>query len=289
MKYTNIAGLPAPLVSAIQYDDYDRVGHISATGLIEPVRMHQLKQRHDSEISVDAADCIWRLIGSIGHKILERADTTNHLSEERITAKVLGWTVSTKPDLLAPDMTLSEYKFTSCWAVKNEKIDWVRQMNVQDWIYRQNGFNAARLRIVAILRDWSKLQAHRDREYPQVGVVIREVPQWSVDEQKRYIEERVMLHQCAEEVPTDELPICSDEERWKKPDSWACIKVGNKKATRVFSTEHDANVYTTGWPKSINWKIEHRPGSYQRCLYYCDVREFCPEGRKLTSEPPEAA
>jgi hypothetical protein len=90
-----------------------RVGDISVTGLILPPRIRQLEIRHSDEIVEDVSEGIWRLIGSVGHKILERADTTNHLAEERLTARVAGWTVSGKADLLGPDMVLDDYKFRS--------------------------------------------------------------------------------------------------------------------------------------------------------------------------------
>src|SRR5262245_6984769 len=105
MKWTNNWNLPAPLASAIIAEDYHKVGDISVTGLITPVRIRQLEIRYAHEIVEDVADGVWRLIGSIGHKILERADTPNDLKEERLTAEIAGWTVSGKPDLLETTTT----------------------------------------------------------------------------------------------------------------------------------------------------------------------------------------
>ena len=102
MNLTNKYNLPKPLVSAIKNDPYKQVGDISVTSLISAPRRRQLEIRHQEEITEDASDRIWMLLGTSVHAILERADTTDHLAEERLTAKVLGWTVSGQPDLLGP-------------------------------------------------------------------------------------------------------------------------------------------------------------------------------------------
>jgi hypothetical protein len=84
MNWTNKAHLPAPLVAAITNDTYDKVGDISITGLIQPPRIRQLTIRHADKITEDVSDGIWRLIGSIGHGILERAAPADHTAEQRV-------------------------------------------------------------------------------------------------------------------------------------------------------------------------------------------------------------
>ncbi len=291
-NYTNKANLPQPLVSAIRFSDYDKVGDISVTGLILPPRIRQLEQRHAEEITVDAADEIWRLIGSIGHKILERADVDNHLAEERLTMPANGWTVSGKADLLDPDMTLSDYKFTSVWAIKDAKKEWEEQLNLYSLLYRKNGFLVRAARIIAVLRDWSKLKASREPDYPQVGVVVREVQLWAPEAQQYFLNMRVKAHQEAENLADDDLPMCSAEERWHKPDVYAVKKLGGKRAVSggLHSNFDDAHRFVLA---SDNGKmeIEHRPGEDTRCLHYCAVREFCSHGKTLApaSEETEAA
>jgi len=67
-RYTNIANLPAPLVAAITYSDYDGESYdITASGLVTPPRIRQLMKRHSKEITEDVSDRIWALIGSVGH------------------------------------------------------------------------------------------------------------------------------------------------------------------------------------------------------------------------------
>lgn len=288
MQYTNTHDLPAPLVSAIKFSDYDKVGHISVSGLIAPPRKRVLERRHDAEITEDVAEGIWRLIGSIGHKILERADTDNHLAEQRITTELHGWTISGKADLLGPDMTLSDYKFTSVYAfLLDDKAEWEQQINLYAWLYRHNGFEAKRGRIVAVLRDWSKPRAARETDYPQVGVIVKEIPLWSPEEQESFAGLRVRAHQQAEKLTDDELPECTDEETWKKPDIWAVKKKGNKRAMPggLHSTETSAQAFAMIQGPHV--EIEHRPGSYPRCELYCSAAPFCKYGKPRMKTVPE--
>ncbi len=103
MHYTNTSNLPLPMASALQRDDYVKVGDISVSSLISAPRRVALLQRHDGEITVDVCEHMWLLLGKSVHKVLESADTTNALKEERLTMKVNGWTVSGQPDLLGGD------------------------------------------------------------------------------------------------------------------------------------------------------------------------------------------
>ena len=84
-------------------DPYKQVGDISITALISAPRKRQLELRHQYEITEDASERVYMLLGSAVHAILERADTKDSLPEERLTAEVLGWTISGQPDLLGPD------------------------------------------------------------------------------------------------------------------------------------------------------------------------------------------
>lgn len=291
MNYTNTANLPQPLVSALIFDDYDSQADISVTGLGLPVRIRQLEKRHGDKITVDVSELIWKVIGSIGHKILERADTDNHLSEERLFTSLHGWTISGKADLLAPNMTLSDYKFTSVWAMKDAKIEWEQQLNLYALLYRKNGFLVDKARLVAVLRDWSKLKASREPDYPQVGVVVREVPLWSPEEQEAFLGLRVRAHQQAEKLADDDLSMCTEEERWHKPDVWAVKKKGGKRALRLLETPEAASAYALDrepqFPTRL--EIEHRPGEDTRCLHYCAVRQFCSYGKTLAMPASDEA
>ncbi len=295
MNYTNKADLPAPLVSALTNDNYDyaAAGDISATALINPPRINQLMKRHNQEITEDVSERIWMLIGDIGHTILERSGADNVIQEERLSIELHGWTVTGKVDLIAEHAgaySIQDWKFTSVWAVKDMKPEWEQQLNIYAALAAANGFKISKLQIVAILRDWSKRQAARvnptftvqvgSTDYPPVGVVVREVPLWSEGKQAEYLSERVLLHQQARTLPDDELPLCTEDERWRKPDIWAVKRKGNKRAVSggLYKSVDEAALHV-GYDKAL--EIEHRPGEDTRCLHYCAVKDFCSYGKTL--------
>jgi hypothetical protein len=290
MKITNNSNLPESYLVAVSVDDYDyeKRGDISASELPKSPRQRWLEKRHNDEITVDAADLTWKMIGNIGHKIVERAAHPNTLVEERLSTTVLGWVLTGKCDLIYENggYGIDDFKFTSVWAVKNEKPEWTAQLNVYAWLARQYCFEIKRLRIIAVLRDWqiSKVMDTEDfgpargapPDYPRVGVVVREVPLWSVKKQHLYIMERVQEHKSTEKLPDDKLPDCTDEERWAKPDTFAVLKKkGAKRAVRVLPTLEDAMEWAYD-SMLDDYHIEHRPGNKTvRCDHYCDVKKFC--------------
>jgi len=291
MKYTNQAGLPAPLVAAITYSDYDGESYdITASGLVTPPRIRQLMKRHSKEITEDVSDRIWALIGSVGHAILERAPADNVFREERLVAEMQGWRIGGKVDLLRMEgeqYGIDDYKLTSIWATKDEKPEWTFQLNVYAWLARQHGFNITQLRIVNILRDWSKPRAAREKDYPQVGVVIREVPLWPADICERNLAAALTLHQQAQAIKSDDdLPLCSEQERWTKPPVFAVKKKGRQRAIKLFTDATEAAASMVG---AKDLYIEERPGVDVRCVSYCPCKPFCSYGRSLASDADEAA
>jgi len=280
MKITNKYGIPDPIVSAVTRDTYSMTGRISVTGLIRSPRIRALESRHDGEITVDASERIWMLLGSSVHAILERADTTNHLSEERLSAEVLGWKVSGQADLFSSDGTLSDYKVVSVFSyLLGEKSEWVEQLNAYAWLYRKSGFEPKKLQIVSILRDWVSSRAF-DEDYPNAPIVITPIPLWDDEKAEEWIKGRVKIHQEAESLPDDKLPHCTDNERWARPDSWAVIKEGNKKAYRVFDANSKASEMLATLDEKKGYKVEHRKGEFVRCERFCNARPFCSQAKQ---------
>ena len=114
MQITNNAGLPQALVDAVTNDPYQQSGHISVTGLIQPPRIRQLTMRHD--ITVDASDRIWMLLGSNVHEIIERTNNKDALQEERLSMVVEGWRLTGATDLYDNGI-ITDFKTTSVWSV----------------------------------------------------------------------------------------------------------------------------------------------------------------------------
>lgn len=284
MKYTNKHGLPQTLVNLTERDGYSKgAARISVTTLIGAPRVSILRQRHDDEIEVDVADGLWSLVGRAIHHVAEAGAGAEHISEERLFATVNGWVVSGGIDLqtIADDGTriIEDYKFTSAWAVIHSeyKSDWEAQLNLYCWLARMNGIEVTGLRIVALIRDWRRHDVGR-AGYPSAPAQVINIPLWSFERQQAYVEERVHIHQTAAAAAEfgEDLPECTDEERWARGEKWAVMKVNNKKATKVFETESEAD----DWIKDQNvpslFFKDHRPGEPLRCTgNFCHVAPFC--------------
>lgn len=274
MKYTNRHGLPQPIVAALTNDGYTKgAADISVTGLLGPARKRQLELRHWHELTEDVTDRLFALLGTITHDILDRADTTAHLKEVRLYIKRHGWTISGKPDRYTLiGGLLDDYKTTSVYAIKDGEIkpEWVAQTNLYAHMLREHGYPADRLRIIAILRDWSKARAMTVKDYPGEPVKLIDVPLWSPERIEDFIYERLAAHATAQ----SELPECSPEERWQKPSVWIATRAGNIRPSKVEDTEAEIDAWIAEQTKG-EWTKAHRRGEDTRCLYYCPCAPFC--------------
>jgi hypothetical protein len=255
---------------------------MSVTGLLKPPRITALERVHAGDLEEDASDRIWSLCGQVIHGILERA-ASNAIAERRLSIDVEGWAISGGMDLYHANGLLQDYKFVTVWKFKDDRlpIEYVEQLNCYAEILRRNGETVSRLQIVGILRDWSKLEARRDPNYPQTQIVVRDVPMWSPEKAYAFLRDRVILHKQAEIM----LPLCSDEDRWAKPTTYALMKVGGKRAVKVYDNEKQARDHASVDPKNL--RVEVRPGEATRCTAYCAVAKFCTQyqQQKAASQP----
>ena len=300
---TNNKGFPEALVKAVTNDTYSRgTADRSVTGLLAPPRQAALIERHDGMISEDVSERTFALYGQLVHLLLERAgeQSRNAINEERLYAEVGGWTISGQTDTLTltedqRSWIISDYKFVTSYKFKRSYSgelvipeDYEQQLNLYAYLLRENGFKVDGLKIVAIYRDWSKLEAKRDKNYPQLGAETHDIPLWSEDKAKAFIEERVRLHQDAMFLgnkyaeAASNLPECTDEERWAKPDKFALMPTAKSaRARKLFNSEVDATAWAAANNMKPGWVIEHRRGVNTRCESYCLVSEYCTQFQAL--------
>lgn len=269
-RLTNKHGLPEPLVRAITYSDYDKEGcHYSITELLRPPRMVQLERIHAHEVVKDASDRIWLLLGSAGHEVLRRSADTSRIVEERAIVEIDGLKVGGQLDYSESDRSIWDYKFTSVYAVKEgPREEWIQQLNCYRWLANHYGVHINNLQIVAILRDWSKLRAAREPDYPQAQVRVFDIPVWPFDTTESFLVERIKAHEAAKVT----LPECTAEETWERPEVFAVKKIGAKRALKLCASILEAEDRRGGSPDIA---IEHRPAERPRCEGYCRVAPFC--------------
>jgi hypothetical protein len=279
---TNRAELPEAIVDAVANDPYTKGdSDISVTGLLRPPRLAALERIHADEIVEDAADRIWSLLGQAIHTILERANRVA-IAERRLSIEMEGLKISGGMDVYEEYGILHDYKTTSVWKlIKGDLDEWEKQLNLYAVLLRHHGYQVEKLRVHAILRDWSKMEAQRDPTYPQAQVVSVNIKLWPPGIAEEFMRERIILHKQAR----ISLPECTPEDRWARASVWAVMKAGRKTAVKLYSNENEARAHA-GFDRTLS--VVHRPGMSVRCQSYCPVSKFCEQYQKslASSELP---
>lgn len=293
MKLTNTLDLPEPLVGAIRNDSYTKGERVdfSVTELALPPRITALRREHAAHIEEDVSDRIFSLLGRSVHTILQNAASDRYLVETRLFLEHDGLRISGQIDLYEIEACkLQDWKVTSRHTTSDAKLKypwsskrtvpegkgWIEQANIYRLMLIEAGYEVESMEVVAIYRDWSKMQALRVSEYPEHQIERLVVPKWSLNQTRSYLSERIALHLAARE----ELPECSAEERWEKPSRWALMKKGRKRATKLYDTEVEAQSMVA----EAGDHVEPRHGEPIRCLHYCGVLPFCTQGQALVQD-----
>ena len=289
---TNNKGFPDALVRAVENDSYSKgMADRSVTGLLAPPRQAALIDIYGDEVTEDVSERTFALYGQLVHLLLERAgeQSRNAINEERLFTEVGGWTISGQTDTITlteeEGWAVSDYKFVTAYKFKREYTgellipeEYEQQLNMYAYLLRENGFKVDGLKIVAIYRDWSKLEAKRDKNYPQSGAETHIVKLWSEPVAKAFIKERVRLHQAAK----NDLPECTDEDRWAKPDKYALkTNATSARARKLFDSEVEAVSWAYEKNFKKGWVVEYRQGVNTRCENYCLVSEYCEQFKTL--------
>lgn len=278
MKITNKTNLPKPIEDMAKSEYSYTPKRYSVTSLLKSTRQLLLTRRHNNEIEQDCADMIWMLFGQAVHKVLEeKGEGAELCKEEKLTVALdTGYTISGILDLYNLDTgEVTDYKTASIWKVMfKDYSDWEKQGMMYAWLLHKNGFPCNKAVFYAILKDWSKAEAKRKHDYPQQSVVRVEfdVNDESLAEIDRFINEKMDEVIANENAPDDQLPMCSEEDRWNSGNTYAVMKKGRKTAMRVLSSKE----------KALEWReenggdyIEERKGEDKRCKDYCACCEFC--------------
>lgn len=283
MKITNKFNVPETLVALATRDYYTKgKSDYSVTEIISPPRIQRLRRKHFEEIEQDVSDMLWMLLGTALHVVAERSEVSGHTNEERLSAGINGIILSGAIDLQKDDedgVTITDYKFTSAWALMNDKPEWEQQQNIYKYLVERVKKKPVKgLKICALIRDWSRRDAQNKPDYPQAPIQVIDIPMWTFDRAEAFIKERVEMHRDSKVSADwgDELPLCSEEERWVKQTTYAVKKDGRKTAIRVFDTQDEADALLKEMPEKDKGFIEIRKGEAVRCTgNFCGVSQWC--------------
>jgi hypothetical protein len=289
MNLTNKHNLPQTFVNVIQRPTYSKgSSEISVTEILSPPQIVQLRRQYSDLIEVDAADQVWSLFGSAVHNILQHGKDDNHVVEERLFTQFNNWSISGQIDLQEyqsdGSVVISDYKVTSAWAVQQEKTEWIDQLNIYAWLVeRVKSVPVTGLKIVGIVRDWSRREAANKETYPQAPVVVIDIPLWVGLVRENYIRDRLNMHNEANfSAVSGEMPACTPEEMWEKPTTYAVMREFGKRAKKVFLFKQEAEAYLAE-QKGTHF-IETREGGRTRCESFCQVAPFCEQYKTYLME-----
>ena len=314
-------GLPEAVVNAVKNDQYDRgqplegtVGIYTPSSMSTPPQVAELYRQYDDEIEEEAVTRVWSLLGSSVHNILELGaeHAGDEYAEERMFAKLdvpaYGiYTISGMIDNRAPlEQAINDYKVTSVWTIINGGRDeWIDQLNIYAWLIRQNGGEVERLRIYALLRDWSWREALKSDRYPSTPIIEWPIIRKNDDMIEAHMRARIAVH---EDARSGRIEPCSEEDRWAKEPTYVIRKVGRKTAVKVdrdlenlerwaekkgiVVTNHDLQsgfgIDETVFDEFADG-AEHylivRLGEQIRCARYCSVVQYCEQAKELNVEP----
>jgi hypothetical protein len=283
MKITNKFNVPETLVALATRDYYTKgKSDYSVTEIISPPRIQRLRREHFEEIEQDVSDMLWMLLGTALHVVAERSEVSGHTNEERLSVGIDGIILSGAIDLQkdeADGITITDYKFTSAWALMNDKPEWEQQQNIYKYLVERVKKKPVKgLKICALIRDWSRRDAQNKADYPQAPIQVIDIPMWTFDRTEHFIKERVEMHRDSK-VNADwgeELPLCSEEDRWVRQTTYAVKKEGRKTAIRVFDTQDEADALLKEMPEKDKGFIEIRKGEAVRCTgNFCGVSQWC--------------
>lgn len=278
MIITNRFDLPQSFVQMAQREYIVTPREYRVTSLLKGLRETILERRHHNEIERDVSDMIWLLFGQAVHHVLEVYDEKDtQLKEERIKVPIGDYILSGQFDLYDSETKgLVDYKTASVWKIIYKNYDdWRRQLLIYSYMMKRIGFAVEHGDIIALLKDHSKKQAKTQRGYPQLPVekIRFEFNADDYAEIEEWIYDRFAEIKKIENLPDDELPLCTPEERFNSGDKYAVMKKGRKTALRVLDSEEDAQKWMDENGKGDY--IEIRPGEDKKCADYCSVNKFC--------------
>ena len=157
MTLTNRLRLPEPIVRAISNDSYTKGdADYSVTELLSPPQLVRLRREHATEITEDASDRIWSLLGQAVHTIIERASEglPDVLTETTLVLDFEGTRIKgTFDGLTISSGELNDFKVTTVWKLIGGGVpeEWEAQTNIYRWmLWRLKGIEVNAIAVIAL-------------------------------------------------------------------------------------------------------------------------------------------
>lgn len=260
-----ISSFPSPFARALAKNSYDPgESWMTVTGLLSPpMRSFLLTRGKKIETGYMGTMSIF---GSGVHNVLENNvdEAAGEFAERRFYKTILGKLVSGKIDFYEPG-TVHDYKVTMgvTDVCKPEHRD---QAQLNGYLAAENGHKVDFVAVDYFDRGWSYTQSVFNPAYPKTAFTVFTFP-FDREYAENLFHTRIQEHLAAKEGNPRK---CSDTEKWKKPDSWALFKPGNKKARKLCASVAEAET-----EKKTGEVIQHRKGESTYCKMFCGLSYIC--------------
>lgn len=276
-KFTNQTNIPLPLAVWLATDGYDyddRPNLISATSLLRSIKQITLSSRIPQEDdSADVSTLLASRMGTAIHDSIENAwlfnrigamlslgypkrviermrcnpevvepDTIPFYMEKRSEREIDGKIISGKFDFVLEGKVIdfkstSTFSYTSGTNTSKYKL----QGSIYRWLNPELITDDV-MEIHYIFKDWSRIRVQADPNYPKSATLAQPIKLMSVAETDAWVREKVSKITKYANFPEEDLPKCTDEDLWRKPDVWKYYKNPAKtiRATKNFNTRQDA-------------------------------------------------
>lgn len=321
-KFTNITNIPLSLCVWLIVDDYDHCDDpftISTTSLLKPLRSIVLARQNKDLIKIaDASALSASSIGTAIHDSIERTwlnkakmntalldlgytiklikrilvnpkpediqeDSICIYMEKRSSKKVGKYTVSGKFDFVIAG-ALEDFKSTSTYSyISGSNIETHRmQGSIYRWLNQDIITNDV-MSVQYIFTDWKAMEAVRNPKYPRTKILESKLVLNSIEATSNFVETIINKIDSLMDKDQSQLPLCTDEELWRKPDVFKYYKNPTKRdrSTKNFDNYGDAakraaadgNVGTIATVK----------GTIMRCKF-CNVVGICNQAMQLEAD-----
>lgn len=289
MKITNKLNLPKQLVELVNNNYKPTLHQYSCTTILKPTRQIILERRYNDEIEQDVSDMCWMIFGIAVHSVIENSqEEEGQFKEEKLKVdlgkywkELEGYYLSGRSDLMdLLEKEIVDWKTCSAWKVIYKDFeDWRKEMLIYAWMVKDMGFDIDKAKAIAFIKDHNKTKSKTDSQYPKLPIWVEKFKfnQKQFDEIKKFIYNKFIELKKYEDVPDNELPMCSMEERWNDGNKYIVIKKGNKRATKIHETLEKAQKHLDNLEKDYPnvYEIQERLGEDKKCLEYCSCCEFC--------------
>lgn len=287
MKITNKVGLPQAFVELAKSDYTTPPNEYRVTSLLKGTKEAILEKRHYHETEQDVSDMVWLVLGSAVHLIAEKnPEQDSEFKEVRLKEEIDGLTVSGKFDLFDGKRgVLTDYKTCSVWKViYGDFSDWERQLMIYAYLLHKAGFTVNKCEIIALMKDHSKRDAKNKAGYPQrpVQKITFECNDRELANIEIWLKAKIAEIKKMEQLIDDDIPECTEEERYNSGSKFAVKSKGRKTALRVLDSKEEAEQWIKDNSKGDF--VEERKGEDKKCMDYCSVCNFCSHYKSLQGE-----